>query len=265
MTPTDSEIPPDADSQLEVACQVCGKPVIVHYKATGIRHLDETMLKVAKTIVHNHCYNERVRQKKEADETERLNQRTANWRLLCEPFYQTSHEWILTAGAAKKVNMAAVKKALEWQYGPKGMILSGRKSGTGKTTTAWAVLHREFNLGRFIVAISHTELSQKATQIATSSDLLANRWMHTIKNCDLLFIDDLGKSRFKSVSGDGRASEEFLFDLVDGRIKSNLPTIITCNMNGEDLQKSMSEERGEAFVRRLREFFVNVKYDAGEK
>jgi DNA replication protein DnaC len=85
--------------------------------------------------------------------------------------------------------------------------------------------------------------------------------MKMLSKCDILFIDDLGKSKFQTFDGTGKAAEEFLFDLVNDRMAAMKPCVFTCNKDGETLKASMSEDRGEPFLRRLRESCVSVNFD----
>lgn len=247
---------------ITIECQVCGMPLNLPFTPVKDASLNRVLLEVAKNTVHDMCWNKRNTEKSAAEENQRVLQRSADWRLLCPAQYQDSPEWIGTSEATR-LNVVSVRLALEWKYGATGLTMHGKKSGTGKTTTAWVLCAREFLAGRFIVATSHKEMSDKATWMARELTPESKRWQETLKNCDLLFVDDLGKSRFKSQSGESRASEEFLFDVVDERIKAKLPTIFTVNMTGDELRLAMSSDKGAYFVRRLKEFFTSVKFDAG--
>lgn len=253
-----------ASESITVECQVCGQPLTLEWRPTGNRVFDESMLRVAKGTVHSHCWHKRKHELTKAEENMRIAQRSADFRLLCPPQYHNSSEWIKTP-EARRLNHKAVTEALAWTYGFMGLTLHGKVSGSGKTTTAWLLCEREFNSGKFIVAMTHKEMSDKATWMAKELTPESKRWAETLKSCDLLFVDDLGKSRFKTVSGEGRASEEFLFDIVDTRIKNQLPTIFTVNMTGAEMKAAMSDDKGAYLIRRLREFFVNVKFDRDEK
>ena len=245
---------------ITIQCQICGLPVNLPWGTTGARDMDERMMGLARMVIHDSCWNGRLKKQKQTEETDRLMQRGMDFRLLCPPQYLDSKVWIETP-AANKLRHQAIKKSLAWQYGPMGLIMHGKTSGTGKTTTAWLICEREFMAGRLIVAMTHKELADKATWMAKELTLETKRWAETLRSCDLLFIDDLGKSRFKSVTGEGRASEEFLFDVVDDRIKNKVPTIITVNMTGTETAKAMSGDKGAYFIRRMREFFLSIPFD----
>jgi len=227
-----------------IECQVCGQNLELEYPQTGDAGMDRLLLKVAKGCVHDRCFNERRHANDEAQEVERITARSQAWPLLCEPYYQNCTEWIKTGEAMGKLNMPSVRQALEWQYNPKGLLLHGKQSGTGKTTSMWCIMHREFIAGRFIVKVSHTELAKKAIKISFKSEPGIFRWAHTLKTSDILFIDDLGKARFKSADGEGRASEEFLFDIFAPSVsieeaKNFLPRAIELLKRVTNYQKNL--------------------------
>lgn len=246
---------------ITVECKQCGKPVNLEFKRSGNRRYDDMMLNIAKGVLHNECAAEKKRRITEEELNLRIQQRAVDFRLMCPPQYQDSSEWIKTPEAQRKLNIRAMEEAIKWEYGAMGLNIHGKTSGTGKTTTAWLILEREFVAGRFIVALTHKEMSDRATLAATRITPESKRWADTLKRCDLLYIDDLGKSRFKSASGEGRAAEEFLFDLIDTRVVNKLPTIFTINMSGIELKAAMSGDKGAYFLRRLKDYFVRVAFD----
>lgn len=241
-------------------CQICGQPVTVLYQPTGLHKIDYNLRKMASMVVHDHCYGQRIQEQTQEEELARLVKRGNDFAELCPAQYRDSDEWLKT-GHAKKVNLKAVHEALAWPYGKTGLIMHGKTSGSGKTTAAWVLCKREILLGRFVVALTHKELSDKATWAAKELNATSKQWARIVKTCDLLFIDDLGKSRFRSMSGEGRASEEFLFDVMDKRCSEGLPILFTVNMTGTELKAAMSEDKGAYFSRRMREFFKSISFD----
>lgn len=245
---------------ITVDCQICHQPMAVRYVPTGLPAIDGNLLSMTGMLVHDDCINSRERQRTEAEEVARLEKRGNDFAQLCPAQYRDSDKWIATT-TEPRLHRASIRSALAWEYGSKGLTMHGRTSGTGKTTSAWIICKREALAGKFIVAITHKELSDKATWAAKEVTVEAKQWARLVKSCDLLFIDDLGKSRFRSMSGDGRASEEFLFDVVDFRCAQRLPIIFTVNMTGVELRAAMSADRGGPFTRRLQEFFTSVCFD----
>ncbi|MDE2106321.1 MAG: ATP-binding protein [Patescibacteria group bacterium] len=246
---------------IEVPCVACGNPVTLERPNTGDPVLDRLYMRIARQVSHTACFQQASHARQLREATLRLQQRANKWSLLCEPFYQSSHEWIQTAAAGRKINLRAHQSSMAWEYGERGLFLYGCQSGTGKTTTAWLLLKREFMGGRMIVAMSHGEFTRMATLLARENNRESLVWAKTVAQCDLLFIDDLGKSRFQTGNGDGKAAEEFLFELINDRISGQRPCLFTSNSNGQDLAEKMSQERSEPFLRRLREFCLAVNFD----
>ena len=246
---------------MTVQCKACGKDLFLDRPNTGDPDMDARLCRLAKGFSHNACFDEARRRLTVQDEVNRMHQRSENWARLCDPFYQTSAAWL--AAGKRKVNHVAIKEALEWEFGQRGLMLHGKVSGTGKTTAAWLVLKREHDVGRFIIAMSHGEFTRQATMLAKDSDKASVVWAKIVAECDLLFVDDLGKSRFQTIDGSGKAAEEFLFDLLDSRIRHNRPCLFTTNQDGRQLQARMSQDRAEPFLRRIREFCTAVNFDSG--
>lgn len=246
---------------ITVQCHVCGGPVNLGWTPSGVKMLDDLMMRIAGFTVHDHCARKFRAKLDQNEENLRIAQRSADFRLLCPPLYHDSDQWVKSQHAYR-LKQKAIAKAMEWKFCSIGLTMHGKISGTGKTTTAWLILQREFLAGRFIVAMTHKEMSDRATSMAREFTPESKRWADTLRNCDLLFVDDLGKSRFKAMNGEGRASEEFLFDIMDERIKNKVPTIFTVNMTGDELKKAMSSDKGVYFVRRFKEFFISVNFDS---
>jgi DNA replication protein DnaC len=70
----------------------------------------------------------------------------------------------------------------------------------------------------------------------------------------LIYFDDLGKLKLTE-----RAEAE-LFGLIERRCANGCPIIATTNDTGETLSSRMTDNRGEAMVRRLREFCETIRF-----
>lgn len=245
---------------IQTICKACGGELTLQKPDTGDGGMDRQLMNIAKGVVHDECKRIARFKRETSMATLRLHQRAATWGKLCEPFYQSSEEWIATN--PPKVNLKMINKAQLWQYGPKGLLLFGKTSGTGKTTAAWLVLKTQFDAGKIIAAMSHGEFARQATWLQKENSKESIEWSKMVAKCDLLFIDDLGKSKFMTLDGSGKAAEEFLFDLIDSRMRKLLPCILTTNNDGDGLKAKLSEERAEPFLRRLRENCNAINFDA---
>lgn len=138
-----------------------------------------------------------------------------------------------------------------WTQGPRGLILSG-PTGKCKTRCAWELLSEYPNQKRYLafdcVSFGH-ELSRK---YRTDE---AEDWLDKLgSGIDLVFFDDLGKLKLTE-----RAETE-LFGVIERRCANKLPILATTNDTGDTLSDRMTENRGPALVRRLREFCEVIQF-----
>lgn len=140
------------------------------------------------------------------------------------------------------------RQAMEWQFSSKGLLLMG-DSGTGKTRVAWALLRRiliedskRYSFAWFdCVSFGHS-ISKRYREDT------AEEWLEEMSQKYILFFDDLGKLKLTE-----RAEAE-LFGLIERRCANQLPIIATTNDTGDSLASRMTDNRGPAMIRRLREF-----------
>jgi DNA replication protein DnaC len=137
-----------------------------------------------------------------------------------------------------------LKKVLAWNpEGHRGLILLG-PSGTCKTRCMWELV-KEAHLSNAKVfdGVSFgLELARKYQQGG------AEDWLdHLGMEAPRVMFDDLGKLKLTD-----RVESE-LFGIVDRRYSYMLPMIITTQLDGVGLGGVMTDGRGQAMVRRLRE------------
>ena len=82
-------------------------------------------------------------------------------------------------------------------------------------------------------------ISDMKGYIGTNSDLLKKN-IENLKMADYLFLDDLGSEAVSEFVRD-----DILFTILDYRLENNLMTIITSNLNFEDLLKHYQYDRKE--------------------
>lgn len=172
--------------------------------------------------------------------------RTAKFKAACPPLYQDTD---LT-----RLPLAQYEQCSRWQYGPRGLVLIG-DTGKCKSRIAWMLLRRvlvedktEHNFIWFdCIGFGH--------EIARHYRLEdAEQWLDKVAEVPLLFFDDLGKLKMTE-----RAETE-LFGLIERRCANQLPIIATTNDTGDSLAARMTENRGPAMIRRLREFCEIVNF-----
>lgn len=150
----------------------------------------------------------------------------------------------------ERLNPILGREVLTWEYDSKGLGIRGI-SGSQKTRAAVALLHKMKMQGKSVFFIKATDIARfAANQFSNDNEIQneARRAIRSAHTCNVLLIDDIGKGRMSP------ASEELLYDILDKRSERKLPVIWTANATGEEIHKMLSQDRGDAIMRRLGEF-----------
>lgn len=168
------------------------------------------------------------------------------WRRICPPLYQGTDPVRLPHGPLSQV--------MSWQNGPQGLILYG-PTGSGKTRAAWLLIKRLLDEGIFVGYFACTDFGNKLADRFRDKDGQPTWWLNNLAYLPCLFLDDIDKCVFT-----GRVEREF-FALIEKRTAYQLPTIITTNVVGDVIARSLPAV-GAALVRRLRDkdFFKAVNF-----
>lgn len=172
--------------------------------------------------------------------------RTEKFTKACPPLYQSTD--------VGRLPQRQLGLALAWQYGPRGLILLG-ETGVGKTRVAWTLLRRvliEDKKEHTFMWFDAIAFGHKIALHYRSED--AEAWLDRVATIPLLFFDDLGKLKLTE-----RAEVE-LFGVIEGRCAAGLPLIVTTNDTGDSLAARMTDNRGPAMIRRLREFCEPIQF-----
>lgn len=164
----------------------------------------------------------------------------------CPPLYQESD--------VARLPQHKLRQALAWQYGPQGLILIG-ETGVCKTRIAWQLIRRVLVNDKREVSFTWFDAVGFGHELAKhyhQED--AETWLEKITATELMFFDDLGKLKLTE-----RAETE-LFGLIERRCAACLPMIVTTNDTGDSLAARMTENRGPAMIRRLREFCSTITF-----
>lgn len=170
----------------------------------------------------------------------RLEERKKRFHELCPPLYLETDP--------TKLPMVEFEKVMAWEYGPKGLIISG-DTGKGKTRCAWLLMKK-------VILSKNLQFRVKAFDCVSFGRELASRyraetaeyWLDELGKIDIVFFDDLGKFKLTE-----RVEAE-LFGIVEQRCANMKPIIATTNDDGESLVARMTDGRGSPLIRRLREF-----------
>ena len=144
-------------------------------------------------------------------------------------------------------NRAAVKRD------PKvpGLLLKGN-CGTGKTHLAVSILRETAEAGIPGMFVVVPDLLAKMLASFDAKDGKAGELVETAKNVPLLVLDDLGAGSPKPWV------VELVYVLINHRYEHMLPTVITTNCNGRELEEMF----GWRVVSRLAEMTVPVNIRA---
>lgn len=261
---------------MQVPCQVCGKPVhlqdVPEFKTgdgsreseTHVTKLDSLLRRavigLSKMVVHSEkaeatdgptCYDTMLNRWRHRKEDELLAERMSTLAGTVPPEFQD------TDLTHPKMTTAAALKALAWEFGPHGLLLVG-PTGECKSRCAYEVLRREHMAGRVCCQYTAGEWAYRCLGM-THDFKVFDRWIKLIKDCDILMIDDLGKSRLTYKDHQATMATELLFDAIDYRCKTKLPTFVTTNLTGADFKERWGEH-GQAFLRRLIQFSYGVRF-----
>jgi len=180
--------------------------------------------------------------RKERDERERKEALEIVFWAGVPPLYRDTDVSLLNPTLAKSV--------LSWEYNPIGLGVRG-SSGTQKSRVCIALLHKLHRQGYKTYLLKATDLTRYATDQHSndlSDKLAAKCGLSLCVKSDVLLIDDLGKGKMTP------SAEELLYRILDHRSDWKLPTIWNTNANSEQLHNMMSEDKGDAIMRRLIEF-----------
>lgn len=144
--------------------------------------------------------------------------------------------------------------ALAWKFQPKGLLFLG-ETGRGKSRVAWTLLRRVLVEDLPAVKFKWFDCIGFGHEIAMHyKNEDAENWLESLATIDLLFMDDLGKLKLTE-----RAETE-LFGLIERRCANRKPMIVTTNDTGDTLASRMTDNRGPALIRRLREFCQPIQF-----
>ena len=190
------------------------------------------------------CQRLAAESKTKAEESLRF-ELSKKWQSICPPSFRDTRIELLPRPEKAQEIMA-------WNYGKTGVLLHG-KTGKGKSRCAWLLCEKVFNSGKSIQVLNALAGFEYAG-IFEGGARAAQEWIDRRCKCGLLFFDDVFKVKLTD------SFEAAVFAIVDYRIAHELPILATLNDTGDTLSKRMSEDRGEAFVRRLKEMCVVIQF-----
>lgn len=117
----------------------------------------------------------------------------------------------------------------------KFILLTGQ-SGVGKTTLAYAITNALIEKGISVCFVTAFEFNNLMLRYHTTNVATRAQYMDFLLDCDMLIIDDLGTEPvLKSVT------REYLYNVVDTRLVNGKKTMVTSNLNLEELMARYGE------------------------
>jgi DNA replication protein DnaC len=249
MTTTEllTELPPNSIPKT-ISCAHCGRDIPTYIDADAANTTDPrmqaTLRKIESWTACDECRSKRNTQEEKSLRAERIRV----WEKLCPRDF-------LLINRQRLPRPERYDEVMLWSYNPDGigLLLCG-PSGAGKSRCAWKLLSREFFSGKTVAVLDSSFAITYAHKV-TVSPSEAYDWLNEAMDAQILLLDDVFKVRLHD-SG----AESALFSVVTARTESKRPMIVTTQDVGRTLVSKMSPDRGEALVRRLKEFCSTISF-----
>lgn len=230
--------------EVKLTCKGCGAEIFteteVDLEDVATKKIVQMFSNQTKMLCRT-CYKDSMNR----GEQNRRWELSQEWNRICPSGFQLTK-------ASDLPRPSLLMEVLRWQYCSNGLLLLG-KTGGGKSRCAWKLCEREFLAGRTFSVMDATFGEEYAAKMRIGSDSCF-LWLEEKAECDLLLMDDIFKIKLTD------AAETALFTIIDARTKTQRPMIITTNDTGETLCSRMTQDRGPAIVRRLREFCKYIEF-----
>lgn len=235
---------------IEYVCRICREPGVQVFELTGDAQMDATIRRTVQThgMAHDECQEKRDALFKAQKATKRDEERSKKWETLCPAEFQKPIQYKGTTALKRLLD-----RYMAWD-GKKGLYVFG-KPGKCKTRFMWNVLKREFDAGKTIFAIEHSDFRTRITGLLASEQNEAARWLAKLSTVDILSVDDFGKGRFTDASG------EATFDLLNARYANNKRTLFTSNDTIQVAAGRFGEQFRVGLERRLNEMCDTINAD----
>lgn len=229
--------PPPGIYQLTVNCCKCGRELTLPTEADmSDPRTAEMTQRFMRLVACQQCYGEATSR---SEHHKMLNRATA-WNEICPIGFRDTQAHMLPSPTK-------LQRTLNWQYGPKGLMLYG-ESRMGKSRCAWKLCEREYiKHGRDLQAIDYKFGHIYAAKISVSGGA-CYQWLDELMQAPILLADDVFKIKLTE------AAETALFAMITDRTENRRPIIMTVNGTSETLSDRISSERREPMIQRLKEF-----------
>lgn len=226
-------------------CEIDASPTLMRYGEEAIP-IPSTVCDDCMVLVREH-YDPARDERAEENATA-----TPKWDQNCGERHKAV---VLGEARPPQIDWASYERVMQWTPADgRGLVLTGTP-GTGKSSAFWALARKLEAEGFGPITLSSLELGRVLGE--AGRDIRDVGWLY---RCRVLMIDDLGKER----ASPGVAS--LLWEVLDKRLASNLPVILTTNFTGAELAARFGEEHlGDAIRRRISELCRQVRFKGSEE
>ena len=177
------------------------------------------------------------------------NERFEQFRLEYYPDRIDPRQGVNIRSFMEKTFQLCRRYAFEFTERSENLLFSGG-TGLGKTFLSACIARTVADRGYSVCYETASHLFTKMERAKFNGDEEARRDAEKYTACDLLILDDLGTEM------GGQFTTSALYTLINDRILSGKPTIISTNLNSEDLEKRYSP----AIASRLRGNFRRIAF-----
>lgn len=223
-------------------CPTCGRRLYKQKAFGGI-------------IIPMMCECEKERKQKEDEERKarklntRIKENTLNSGFEKKQLNQTFDTFIERKGTEKA--LIAAKRFTEiFPNVNCGLIFIG-PCGSGKTHIASSIGNAILKKGYSVKFITGYELFEKVQDTYSGFEISEKMVTGPLKNCKLLILDDVGVLTTKKCKA-------ILHSIIDSRMNKELPTIITTNLNMNELKEELDSRTFDRFSEGFKIFLVNA-------
>jgi DNA replication protein DnaC len=129
----------------------------------------------------------------------------------------------------------AYRLALDFAKSPEGWLVFQGVNGCGKTHLAAAIANYRLKAGKPVKFVVVPDLlDHLRSTFSPESPVTYDQLFEEVKNVPLLILDDLGKQSTTPWA------QEKLYQIINYRYNSRLPTVVTTNCKTDDLDSPIS-------------------------
>lgn len=141
---------------------------------------------------------------------------------------------------------AAWRVARSYAENPDGWLVLYGAFGTGKTHLAVAVANLRLSQGEPAVFIVVPDLlDHLRSTFSPSSEVTYDELFETVRDTPLLILDDLGTQTSTPWA------QEKLYQILNHRYNKGLPTVITTNLNPDEIEPRLRSRLGDSHLSKL--------------